>query len=355
MFWSFLSGFVAAGCFKGCQLDRFGKTDLSIAIEVGTRRRSAALWNCRLASNAVRNVRGDLAKLLAEFDEQVVRSHGDHIPLRVRDCATVLFWLPEVLEWCRHRDASTAGWKVASSCLNVVLAYVANQLSMFDWPTTEAMMQQFRRLVDTWAQLLDDKEIRQQVHVRRVPCRVAGSTKYKYDWSAFCWKSWWKLAHTDPRFVPPSLEGAFALFHFTGMFGISEAYAESVASHLKRYSPKVAARLGTDRIVEKAALRLAGVAGDGRDDVLILRAWADFFGGLQPDRFGFLRKHKARSSGHFPWGGGSMVLHRIVERNQVEKRWRRASALRLLPFAGGLEAPQKKGAKPLLKKLRRRA
>ena len=50
-----------------------------------------------------------------------------------------------------------------------------------------------------------------------------------------------------------------------------------------------------------------------------------------------------------------MVLHRILKRNQVESRWRRASALRLLPFAGGLEAPQKKGAKPLLKKLKRRA
>ena len=349
MFWSFLSGFVAAGCFKACELGRFGKTDLSIAIRAGTRHRAPALRACRLASRCVRSVRERFAALPAAFDEQVVRSHGDHIPLRVRDSATVLFWLPEVLEWCRQKDVSTA-WEVAHACLEVVLAYVANQLSMFDWPNTKDAMLQFRHLVVTWAQLLDDREIQQQVHVRPVPCPVAGSTKY--DWSAFSWKAWWKLAHTDPRFVPNGVEGAFALFHFTGMFGISEAFAEPVASLLKRYSPKVAARLGTDRIIEKAALRLAGVAGDGTDDLVILRAWGEFFGGLQPDRFGFVRKHKARSSGHFPWGSGSLVLHRILKRNQVSGRWRRAAELRHLPFAG---APEKKGAKPWLKKLRRRA
>ena len=349
MFWSFLSGFVAAGCFKGCELGHFGKTDLSIAIRAGTRQRAPALRGCRLASRCVRSVREHFAALPAAFDEQVVRSHGDHIPLRVRDSATVLFWLPEVLEWCRQEDVSTAGWKVAYDCVPVVLAYVANQLSMFDWPNTKDAMLQFRRLVVRWAQLLDDREIQQQVYVRPVPCPIAGSTKY--DWSAFSWKAWWKLAHTDPRFVPHGLEGAFALFHFTGMFGISEAYAESVASLLKRYSPRVAARLGTDRIIEKAALRLAGVAGDGTDDLLILRAWADFFGGLQPDRFGFVRKRKARSLGNFPWGAGSLVLHRILKRNQVSGRWRRASAIRQLRIA----APEKKVAKQWLKKLRRQA
>ena len=264
----------------------------------------------------------------------------------------VLFWLPEVLEWCRQEDASTAGWELAYRCLEVVSAYVGNQLSMYEWPTTREMLQQFRHLVVTWAQLLDNKEIQEQVHVRLVPCPVAGSTKY--DWSAFSWKAWWKLAHTDSRFVPHGLEAAFALFHFTGMFSVSEAYAESVASILKRYSPKVAARLGTDRIVEKAVLRLAGVAGDGTDDLLILRAWADFFGGLQPDVFGFMRKGKARSAGNFPWGGGSLVLHRILKRNQVPRRCRRAVAIRQLPKAGGLEAPEKKVAKHWLKKLSRR-
>ena len=298
-------------------------------------------------------MRQHFATLPAAFEEQVVRSHGDHIPLRVRDGATVLFWLPEVLEWCRQEDAaSAAGWTLARACLAPVSAYVENQLPMFDWPTSTDLMQQFRHLVFTWATLLDNKEIQEQVHVRLVPCPVAGSTKY--DWSAFSWKAWWKLAHTDSRFAPEGDEAAFALFHFTGMFSISEAYAESVASLLKRYSPKVAARLGTDRIIEKAALRLAGVAGDGTDDVLILRAWADFFGSLQPDRFGFMRKHKARSSGNFPWGGGSMVLHRILKRNQVPRRCRRAAAIRRLPMACGLEAPNKRGAKKWIAAFKRR-
>ena len=65
----------------------------------------------------------------------------------------------------------------------------------------------------------------------------------------FDWASWWKLSHTDSRLVLPGREAAFALFHFMGMVGVSEARAESIASLLKRY--RGTHSLSTDRIVEQ--------------------------------------------------------------------------------------------------------
>ena len=48
----------------------------------------------------------------------------------------------------------------------------------------------------------------------------------------------------------------FAVFHFVGMLGISEAAAESAASHFKYFSPARSRRLGTGRLVEKVILRI---------------------------------------------------------------------------------------------------
>ena len=57
------------------------------------------------------------------------------------------------------------------------------------------------------------------------------------------------MSHTDARFLPSGCEAAFALYHFMGMVGVSEARAESIASLLKRYTG--AKSLSTDRIIEK--------------------------------------------------------------------------------------------------------
>ena len=253
-----------------------------------------------------------------------------------------MFWLPEVLQWATRNDMTTTGWKVAFGLLPVVLAYVANQLPMFDWPTAETVTYQYKRLMTAWAQLMTDASLRATFF----------SCSATEPGETFSWKAWWKASHTDRRFLPAGLEAAFALYHFTGMMGLSEASAESIASLLKRYSPKAASRLGTDRIIEKTMLRVAGVAGDGSDDLLLLRAWADFFGGLEPDRFSFDRICSTRSSKHFPLGHGSIVLHHVLKRSQRMLRWRSAHGLARLPRASG-DGVVPRAVKPWLKRLHR--
>eukprot|EP00969_Alexandrium_andersonii_P040542 1777302-Alexandrium_andersonii.AAC.1 len=41
-------------------------------------------------------------KVSSDFQQQVIRSHGDHIPSNARDGAMVFFWLPEV--WPQRSD-----------------------------------------------------------------------------------------------------------------------------------------------------------------------------------------------------------------------------------------------------------
>ena len=126
------------------------------------------------------------------------------------------------------------------------------------------------------------------------------------------------------------------LFHFTGMLGVSEARAESVASILKHYSPKACSRLGTERIIEKTTLRCSGVAGDGSDDLLLLRAWTEYFGGLESQRFSFDYRDARKRMRNYPRGGGSSVIHHVLKRRQQEGReWQRSCpVLRQMPRIG---------------------
>ena len=116
-------------------------------------------------------------------------------------------------------------------------------------------MVQYKGLICTWSRLLDLSE---------VSCKAwlpSPGPERKFPWS---W--WWQAAHTDSRFCPSGIEAAFTLFHFTGMFGVSEARAESVASLLKRYSPTQSVQLGVDRVIEKKTnLRCSGIQGDGSE------------------------------------------------------------------------------------------
>ena len=220
----------------------------------------------------------------------------------------------------------------------VVLPYVANQLSMYDWPAAAQVMSQYTRLMQRWSQLLEEKDIASSAWLPRPklksPCFVAGRSESP----RFSWTYWWKTAHTDRRFCPTGCEAAFALFHFTGMLGVSEAQAESVASLLKRYSPKCSSTLATDRIIEKTLLRCSGVQGDGSDDRLLLRAWAEIFGGIQRNKFTFEYRDRLRRIQLYPLGGGSMVLNRHLKKSQLlRKRWSLA-LLRALPRIGNGKA-----------------
>ena len=75
------------------------------------------------------------------------------------------------------------------------------------------------------------------------------------------------------NFIPEGLTAASVVFHFTGMFGTSEADAESTGGALKRFAKS----LSTPRVVESTILRSAGLSGcggAGEYGFLVLR-WAD--------------------------------------------------------------------------------
>ena len=61
-------------------------------------------------------------------------------------------------------------------------------------------------------------------------------------------------------------------------------------------------RLLTSSIHDKVMLKLAGLRGDGTDDVLITRCWAEFLGGAGPERFTFVYKKAHRRAKRFAAG-----------------------------------------------------
>ena len=67
-------------------------------------------------------------------------------------------------------------------------------------------------------------------------------------------EAWWQIVHTGclpngivVNCVPQDCAAAWAVFHFLGMFGTSEAFVESIGSTLKRFAKS----LSTARCVEK--------------------------------------------------------------------------------------------------------
>ena len=166
---------------------------------------------------------------------------------------------------------------------------------------------------------------------------------------SFSWRNWWRLSHTDPAFCPAECEAAFAIYHFTGMLGVSEAQAESAASLLKRYQPvQSSGRLGTTRVIEKAVLRMSGIAGDGSDDLFLLRCWAQYFGSLQKGTFSVRYKKQHRRKRLPPLGHGSKVVHVHLKRSAAAAKglWlARARLLQSLPHHKRL-GQRKKGALP---------
>ena len=245
---------------------------------VRTRTTPQVLLAVQIAIDATRHVRDFFRKLGEGFREEVMHSHGDHIPLRVRDDSVALFWLPEILLDRRvsnpsefPQEALRKFWSTKEKRIPYVLAHVANQLSAFEWPSSEQVMQQYKDLMHAWSLLLNDKEIAKQVFGSTTLVASQGhSSQHHFDWL-----QWWKLSHTDPRFLPPGTEAAFVLFHFMGMVGVSEAGAESIASLLKRYSPSVASRINTERVIEKTIVASVGIKGLFTDDIFLLRCWVE--------------------------------------------------------------------------------
>ena len=323
-YWSCCCSCIISGHWQKRNVEAFDSKEHTVQEALPSRSRAQAVAATDVAIAATQYVRRFFHTLSRNFEQDVIHSHGDHIPIRLRDSATVLFWLPEVLTDNQVRKPSEFSqeqlaryWSGKLRCMPVVLAYVANQISVYEWPSTDETMKQYKKLMTVWSNLLD------QVGVKERAWKTSSRLVAEPKSDSFDWAWWWKMAHTDARWRPRGCEAILTMFHFTGMIGVSEARAESIGSLLKRYSPAVSARLSTDRIIEKTIIRASGIdGGTATDDLFLLRCWIEYFGGMQPDKFSFRFRNPKNRSRAFPLGGGSKPIHRHLKKaQQQERRW----------------------------------
>ena len=85
--------------------------------------------------------------------EHVIFSHGDHVPIEVRNAAVVAFWLPDFLgieyQSMRRADAQEF-WSSRASEFCVVAEYVAKRLAAYSWPPEFELRSQYRDLMMHW-------------------------------------------------------------------------------------------------------------------------------------------------------------------------------------------------------------
>lgn len=314
--------------------------------------RIAAAEHLCLVLQAGQSFMRDLGR---EHEHQVIYSHGDHVPLEVRSAAAVAFWLPDLLDIDQNSMRSSEAkefWSSRVSAFSVAAEYVAQRLSAYRWPTEYELRSQYRDLMLHWARLCKRGDVQEFVlpsqpgsqqasmqpttgeseHGRAVvgTWRPSSSSSLQASQQPaaeklFQWERWWQLVHTGclpsgmvVNCVPEDYVGAFSVFHFTGMFGTSEAHAESVGSTLKRYAKS----LSTGRVVESSILRsvgLSGCGGGGEDGFLEL-CWADFFGDSK--HFSFHFRNSTRRRKRYVQGRGSATIERLLTgKNAQRNRW----------------------------------
>ena len=91
---------------------------------------------------------------------------------------------------------------------------------------------------------------------------------------------------------------------------------------LERARDKLMGRRGAALVleVEKTTLRLHNLAGDGGDDIFLLRCWAEFFGSASPGKFNFNFSQPNARARKFHLGKGSKVIHILLKRS-ARKSW----------------------------------
>ena len=96
-------------------------------------------------------------------EEHVIFSHGDHVPMEVRNAAVVAFWLPDFLgieyQSMRRADALEF-WSSRVSEFCVVAEYVAKRLAAYSWPPEFELRSQYRDLMMHWGKLCTSADVK---------------------------------------------------------------------------------------------------------------------------------------------------------------------------------------------------
>ena len=184
-------------------------------------------------------------------EEQVVYSHGDHVPLKVRNASVVAFWLPDVLDvefdTMSSRQAKHFWESRVSAFLNVA-EYVAKRMQAYQWPSEFDLKAQYRDLILHWCRLCrrpdvrteilrpreeESKQRRQSASIVAADCRwyesatglvehgcevIQPGLEFKYS---FQWEVFWAMVHTGKLpsglfldWVLDKCAAAFVVFHF---------------------------------------------------------------------------------------------------------------------------------------------
>ena len=232
-----------------------------------------------------------MRRLSKEFQVHVMKSHGDHIPMQVRDAATFLFAIPLHFP---NIERTLQYEYLLSTAISRVAAWVRQQVCQsYTWPPDEAIRTQYDVLIARWKEIIREGE------------------NFRDANGMFLWNQFWQDSHTKAAFAPQGTEAAFLLYNFTGMWGTSEAEAESVGSLLKFYGRTKT--LSFERIVERVKLRHEQVDGLPRCDLFMLRVWAAFFG--ETNVFRFQTKRPSARRRRWQHGGGSKTLHKVIQRD----------------------------------------
>ena len=179
--------YVATGLWRGCCLSRFSAL-APLREQMASRKKCAAVLACSAVQQATLQASAFFKALRRGFYEEVLLSHGNHVPIAVRDYATVLFWLPDVLEAVQAKSVDF--WKLARVCMPKVAAYVGNQVSMYDWPSTEQLVLQYYKLMRRWSVLIGSPDVRCKAYpARKRSCLGAEPAK---EGVLFDWRWWWK-------------------------------------------------------------------------------------------------------------------------------------------------------------------
>eukprot|EP00438_Fugacium_kawagutii_P035159 Skav230713 [mRNA] locus=scaffold715:157589:163818:- [translate_table: standard] len=229
-----------------------------------------------------------MRRLSKEFQAHVMKSHGDHIPRNIRDAATYLFAVPLIFP---SLPRTLLHEFQISDALSKLAGWVRSQVRQsYSWPSDESLCSQYDALIGQWQTIARETE------------------SFRDANGLFLWNQFWQESHTKAMFAPAGTEAVRLLYNFSGMWGTSEAEAESVGSLLKYYGRTKT--LSFDRIVERVKLRHANIDGLPRCDALVLRIWAAYFG--ESCNFRFKTKKLQSRRRRFALGSGSKTLHRVV-------------------------------------------
>ena len=124
---------------------------------LSSRQRVAAIASARLMFDVWQKAHTSIRQLQISFKEDVLDSHGNHIPRLIFESATFAFWVPDLIRFAalpEHLDTSSHFWRPRIKSFGRVLPHILKMLPMFEWPglpTYGDVVAQYVSLSKYWA------------------------------------------------------------------------------------------------------------------------------------------------------------------------------------------------------------